>query len=230
MSQPWVHHPVYAQNHHMKKFVLLAYGLLPFLTQAQVKLFNSSLTDTSLSYVYMGIANKIEVKGVKGNQLRLVSTSGQIKPDYDNGNVFLYQNMSAGVTTMDTFRLYEGEKLLLYRVFEKRQMARPQLSTAHSLDTVMNKAKLEADPVLAVYRNDFYENNFYILRFQLDICPLEGEATIYGYTEGNRLTSEQLEKIKSLRSGDRIWIHHIFANCPDCVMKSKMRDVYIRIE
>lgn len=214
----------------MKKFVLLAYGLLPFLTQAQVKIYNSSLTDTSLAYVYIGTTNKIEVKGLKSNNLRLVAGNGQISPDYDNDNVFFYQNMHAGATTMDTVRLYDGEKLLLYRVFEKKSMARPQLSTAHSLDTVLNKAKLAADPVLDLYRNDFFENNFFILRFELDICPREGDATIYGYTEGNRLTSDQLEKINSLRSGGHIWIHNIFASCPGCPMHSKLRDVYIRIE
>lgn len=212
----------------MKSLVLLACAVWPTLAPAQVKMYNTSLTDSLLPLVYHGVDNKLTITGVHGSRLNLTSGYGRIRPDFDNNNVFYYRNDQ--LVKYDTFRLYDGNKLLLTTVLEQKFLARPVTSVAQSTDSVISKEKLAADPVIDVFRDDLFINNFYVVKFEMDIYPQTGEPVLYGVTEGDRLTPEQVKKIQSLQKSDIIRLYNVIANCPGCLMKSRLKPVEIRVE
>jgi len=212
-----------------KKTLFWLFTLVSGLLQAQVGLYNNSLTDTTLALVYTGANNDLVVTGVPDTrQLRIWSHTGKITPDDEKGNVFHFYNER--LTTTDTFEVYNGQTFLLRKVFIQKQLQVPQITLGGIIDTVMKKEQILANPVLRIHYSDYYIYHYKIDKFEMELYPRFGEPFNFGITESDSLSQIQLDRIKSLEKGDRIKLFHVTLSCPGCRMRARLRPVTIRIE
>lgn len=215
----------------MKKLMIYACVLLPTMSMAQVTLYNANLTDTTLTVLYASVPNKIKITGASSTRLTLTAAVGNIQPDPDSDYTFEYScAVYKNKPEYDTLRLYDRNKLVLTAVMELKHLAKPIASLANSINPVITSEQLEANPVVGVFCNDFYNYGFYVMGFELHICPETGDPTMFEYVAGTRLTPEQLSKIKNLQENDFIRLQNVMVNCSTCTMKSRLKPVEIKIK
>ncbi len=200
----------------MRKLALLLF--LPIYTglpsAAQIKLSILSLKDTSMSDLYLYADNKVKIEGFKAGD-KVLFGSNVVKST--DGNIYTLSPVS---TADSVLTVRNKNNVILTKAFTVRKF--PDVSV--HLDTVHGAyATVEAilaAPKLVVETGNF-KGAFKILAFDLGIKSgndFEATPTMLG----SRLSLYQIDRIRRLKSGDKLFFENIRATCPSCAIRLLM--------
>lgn len=96
------------------------------------------------------------------------------------------------------------------------------VTLGNSEDTILSLQNIQKTPKLhANYKDSINEIEFNILSFKLTTLNSKTKKeTTFNLTFGNELTTEQLNHIKTMNTGDKLTFYDIKATCKDCATRT----------
>jgi hypothetical protein len=200
----------------MRTANILAVILVSVSLKAQVNIFNLSLRDSSKNIFYIGVDNIIKISGKDYNpskgRVAIAGGGGSIYKT-DNGTYIIKVQVE---TELCHIFYRENDRLGLKKQFTCKNIESPLTgrlggikdSTA-SINNILLNPFLHIDIPGSYYNHRFFITNFSAAFIGQDFDSLKTNAV------GNLLSKEQIELIKQLKPGDRIFFHDIYAVGPD---------------
>jgi hypothetical protein len=165
-----------------------------FSATAQMEIINTSLIDSSLKYLYVGVDNKIELLNARKKEIRFEITNGFISK---TGPRTAIAKLVSGDSSI--ILCYSGDSLLARKAFKVDTIPPPgpQFGTIKTLfataeDIVANSY------VVVTLRNCYYKHSLKPLgfRFRIDNAHNEANYKYSKYMIGGKLNEEQISLIK----------------------------------
>ena len=195
----------------MLRLIQILVFLSPFSIFAQVNIINRSLTDTSLAYAYVGVDNAIELTGYKVNNSILISiTRGTIMNLGQNRYVLRISIPGECVLTFT-----DKGKVIAKRTFKVDELAEPRIRLAGVRDSVASVNQILVNPFLIIeIPGSYLKHRLVVTRFMATFVGQNFDS-LETFAAGNIFTQEQINIIKQLHSGDRIFFSDIYFLGPD---------------
>ena len=188
----------------MKKVISFLLFLLPIALSAQIDIFNLSLTDSSLNYIYMGVENKLRVTGLANtDNIKLVLSNGKTVQDTIEKNIF-YARVSN--FNIDTAKLYRNDSLILKKEFVNTKINAAKTIFAGLTDSTATVDQIFSGKAVLDFTIPLCEYNFNttISSFKVVFMRKNGFVLKTYLVKGNQLSGEQLIVLKQLEKGDKI--------------------------
>jgi len=189
---------------------LLVLAFLPFSASSQMNIqFNSSL-EPSRPELFIGVDNKIEIKG-NTKSVTLTVSHGSVYAWGHNG--FL---VGVDHDEPDTLKFYEGRKLINQLIAPVNRVPQPVARLGGLKDTVGSIRQLMATPFLSVgYPGSNYKSCVSVTSFSVTL--ISGGDTLSSFQIIGNLFSEPMKnEIKKLGSCDYLYFDDIRRSCPSC--------------
>ena len=211
----------------MKVCFLVVFLFLGIISTGRVNIFNQSLTDSSLNIFYIGIDNKIKVKGVGYgvSQTSLSVSGGGGTLSKSGTGEYIVRVSSPG--TCELFYT-ENRKIIFKKSFNVEIFDFEPLATVSGMrDTTIRANRILINPFLTVIMPGCYlRHGSIVTSFNASFIQ-QGDSTVT-FSAGNKLSEEQLKAIKELNSGDKIYFDEIRAIGPDD-RGNKLKPFWIKI-
>ena len=189
---------------------------LPFESEYEVAKPSMTVSPTKMNVFYMGIDNpvSISVPGISANNLIPTITNGTIQKGPDG---YLVRPEKVGVESRITVNaMIDGQsKLIGSTPFRVKKVPDPLAYVAGKLDGTISKTELLAQQgVLARMPVDFdFEMKFTVQSFNLSTS--RGGFIVDKPAKGNRFTQDQIDLMKGLNIGNRLYIESIVVKGDD---------------
>lgn len=171
----------------------------------QVNIKAIKLTNIDANVLYIGVDNVLKVEGFDNLPVKLVSQKGAVKQI--NGNEFIVHVSSLGA---DTLTVFKNGKEIFYKPFEISRIVDPVVRIGKSISDVATVAEILSDPGLNVFLpNCYYINPFKVSGFSGSFITRNGRSIQTFNSATNKFLKEQLNIIKTLKSGDKILFDQI---------------------
>jgi GldM C-terminal domain len=195
-------------------FILLLFGFSGIST-AQIQVYNRSLTDSTLPYLYIGVDNAIEVdwNGLEPTEHAFSISNGGGSIMKLGGNKFIVRVTT--VTDDCVIRISNKKRKTVFeKVFKVRVIYLPEATlNGHQFDTV-SKQEVLLFPVLnVIIPKSFWRHNYRIIAFEASF--ISNGDSIKISTQGNSFSKEQIAKARELNTGDEIYFDQIRSLSPD---------------
>ncbi len=189
---------------------------LPFESEYEVAKPSMTVSPTKMNVFYMGLDNpvSISVPGISANNLIPTITNGTIQKGPDG---YLVRPEKVGVESKITVSaMIDGQsKVIGSTPFRVKKVPDPLAYVAGKMDGTISKTELLAQQgVLARMPVDFdFEMKFTVQSFNLS-TP-RGGFIIDKSAKGNKFTPEQIDLMKGLNVGNRLYIENIVVKGED---------------
>ena len=204
-------------------FLLLFVGL-----KSQIVISNLSLTDTTQNIFYIGVDNIIKISGKQFNPLRqsiLIQGGGAAM----NGVSRTYNIRVQNETDSCQICIYENKKLIFKKNFICRRVGDVIVKYGGVKDSITSISQLLANPFIYIdIPGSYYKHGIYITSFTVTFIG-NGYDSLQTSGVENTLTTEQIEIIKKLTRGNRIYFDNIYGFSRDS-RKRKLTPFTIKIK
>ncbi len=195
----------------MKYIFILLSLFFTAVSQGQIDIINQSLTDSSLNYLYIGVDNRIKVKG-SNSEYKLVITGGGGIHSKSGKNEYLVRVNTP--TKLCSLFLLKGTQHIFQKSFEVRTLSSPIATLGGFNDTTAKTNILLGNPYISMLMPGcYFRMNYRVTAFQAIMIQHSDSTATTG--DGNMLSQEQVELIKTLRTGDKIYFDDIRVISPD---------------
>ncbi|PZR28472.1 MAG: hypothetical protein DI535_06215 [Citrobacter freundii] len=200
----------------MQKNLLTQLAALLFCGTAftQIKITNRDAMHPDSSLLFIGATNNIAVSGQEP-EYDLTVKSGTASISKAGANSFFVTVHNEHPVTLQAVS-NKGRQVVYSRQFKSELLLPYEIRIAGSEDTAITTGHIIANPVLAVIiPKSQYKHFMSVTSFRLSI--ISGGDTLLAEDRqvGNRLTTAQLEQIRKLSKGDKLYFDEIRATSPD---------------
>lgn len=213
--------------HSLRKFLILV-ALLPLNLSAQIDLINLSLTDSSKSVVYIGVDNRMEIKGIPSDpNIKITASELRIeKSKWDENQYYCY----ASKRGKDEIKIYRNDTLLFTKLFTIDRINDPAVYFGDLTDTIATVKEVLQNPFLHVeIPYCYYDHGFRIIEFEVGFFIKSlGDTVITGRTTGFKLLKEHLYIIEQLEAGEKIIFTRLKVFAYGCFINLKPFSITIR--
>ena len=140
--------------------------LISFSCKAQIGIYNTSLTDTTLDILY-NYVNIIKVHGINNyNNIKCTSNSSIHKLEYDLNSYII--NVYPKVKN-DTIRILLNDSIIYQRSFICLKKPDLKVILGETEDTLLTKNEIKNNPQLNVILPDcYYKDNHHVVQYNVD--------------------------------------------------------------
>lgn len=180
----------------------------------QPRVYNRSLTDSTLPYLYIGVDNAIEIdwKGLKPEEHRISISGGGASITTHSPNKHVVRAITKTDECIISISNKKG-KVVLKNIYKVRELEYSQLSLGGiQSGSITTKEKILANPFLSLEcKGCYYRHGFQIVSFVLTVDVNEHIEEAPG--TGNQLSERQITMVKN--AGELLTIDNIRATGPD---------------
>ncbi len=196
-------------------FISLIFIFCSLTAISQVSIKATSLTNTDAGLLYVGVNNVLKVEGVDNLPVQLISRKNAVKAISDNG--FILQASNLGV---DTISVLKNGKEVFNKVFEVSLISDPVARIGNLKSDAAVVSEILSDPSLNIFLpNCNYFNPFTVSGFSGTFITQNGKTVTAFKSETNKFLNDQVNMIKELKPGDKIYIHKIVVKGPDAAKR-----------
>jgi hypothetical protein len=174
---------------------------------AQVQILNRSLIDSTLSFLYIGVENKIELLNAPKKQVRFEITNGFISK---TGPGTATAKLVSGDSSI--ILCYSGDSLLARKAFKVDTIPAPYARFGNITHFFATVEDIVANSyVVIALPNCYYKHSLKPLgfRFRIDNAHNEDNYKYSKYMIGGKLNEEQISLIKQCVPGVRLIIDDV---------------------
>jgi GldM C-terminal domain len=211
----------------MKYCFLFISVLFSSLSHGQVDIINQSLTDSSINIFYIGVDNAIKLKTAKSESEYNIVIKGTATIFHEGGKNYIVR-VSSVVDNCIVDVYDKAGKKVLERSYKTRTIA-PPIATLNGLkDTVMRISRILINPLIRViFPECYFRFNYKVTSFHATF--IQGEDSTTTVAKDNVLSTEQIQILKTLQTGNKIYFDNIRTVGPDG-RGQKLQPFWIRIE
>jgi len=148
----------------MRKTILTILTLISLSCKAQIGIYNTSLTDTTLNILYI-YPNILTVYGIDNYKLKSTSDLQIDKLSY--GSDYYYINVYPRIKT-DTIQVIVNDRVIYQRGFVTHKMPYPKIILGETEDTILSLNEITKSPQLNVILPDcFYKHSYNVVNFKV---------------------------------------------------------------
>lgn len=191
--------------------VNLLFLLLTLKSFSQVKVYNTSLIDTTVNQLYTGIENLLSVKApeVKGS---LSFQATKLRVQSFERDIYIARALETGRDTLKV--LYRGKSLLQWPLTIDT-LPPPVARIGVYQDTVLSVQQILGQPFLGVvFPAANWKSGWIVSEFMAQFEDTENDQKIKLPGTGNSLSEAQLKMIRKLKAGERIVFDTIYGYGP----------------
>ena len=190
----------------IRAFLLIILSPIAFLANAQLRIVNVSLTDTSRALLYTGVENQIVIFGARDGKLTFSGNDIKIINSI-HYNYFIYANKPGFVTI--SFTAYR--KAPIKKQFEIVPINEKQVATLGGVrDTTVSLNFVLANPfIIGMIPHCYWDAMISIRSF--DATFIYGNDRLTRTAQGDKLSTEQISLFKTLETGDKVYFDSIRA-------------------
>jgi hypothetical protein len=181
---------------------------------AQIKITNRDAMHPDSSLLFAGITNNIEVTGPSQYDLRVKAGIASIARN--EANKFYVKVQHEQPVILEAFSSDKKKPVSQSQLF-RSELIRPfEIGLAGSEETLLTATYIIANPFLTVIiPKSQLRHHMSVTGFHF--ATISGTDTLFteNYQPGNRLTPVQLDQIRKLSSGDKLYFFEIRATAPD---------------
>ena len=187
----------------------------PFKHEYEVAKPSMTVSPTKMNVFYAGLDNpvSISVPGISASNVKVSITNGSIQPSQDG---FIVRPDKVGVKSIISVNaMIDGiSKVIGSTEFRVKRVPDPVASVAGKMDGVIGKNELLAQQGVLAKIPDFdFQMNFTVTSFV--VSTSKQGYVIDKPTKGNRFSQEQIDLMKGLNSGNRLYIESIVVKGDD---------------
>lgn len=181
---------------------------------AQIKITNRDAMHPDSSLLFIGVSNNITVSGPE-QEYDLTVKSGTASVSKAEANGFFVMVHNQEPVTLEAVS-NKGKKVVYSRQFRSERLRPYEIRIAGSEDTALTIAHIIANPILAVIiPKSQYKHTMSVTGFHLSIISGADTLRMQDREAGNRLTPAQLDLIRKLSKGDKLYFDEVNATSPD---------------
>lgn len=187
----------------------------PFKHEYEVAKPSMTVSPTKMNVFYAGLDNPVSVSvpGIPASNVKVSITNGSIQPSQEG---FVVRPDKVGVkSVISVSALIDGTtKEIGSTEFRVKKVPDPVASVAGKMDGVIAKNELLAQQGVLAKIPDFdFQMNFTVTSFV--VSTSKQGYVIDKPTKGNRFSQEQIDLMKGLNSGNRLYIESIVVKGDD---------------
>ena len=187
----------------------------PFKHEYEVAKPSMTVSPTKMNVFYAGLDNPVSVSvpGISPSNVKVTITNGSIQPAIDG---YIVRPDKVGVESVISVNaIIDGTpKLIGTTKFRVKRVPDPVASVANKIDGAITKNELLAQDGVAAKIPDFdFQMNFKVTSFV--VSTSKGSFIVDKPTNGNRFSQEQLDLMKGLNPGARLYIERIVVKGDD---------------
>ena len=199
----------------MRLPIIVLFLLSATCIKAQLSIFNLSLTDSTQNIFYIGVDNIIKISGKQYDPVkhhtRIIGGGGTLLKKAKGVYIVKVQNETDHCQVW----LSENNKSVFKQNYVVRRIGEGIVRYGGLKDSNASVNQLLANPFIFVdIPGSYYKPNINITSFAATFIGSDFDSLVTVST-GARLTTEQIETVKKLRSGNRIYFNNIYALGPD---------------
>ena len=189
---------------------------LPFESEYEVAKPSMTVSPTKMNVFYQGLDNpvSISVPGISANNLIPSITNGTIQKGPDGG--YFVRPDKIGVESRITVSaMIDGQsKVIGSTPFRVKKVPDPLAYVAGKIEGTISKTELLAQQGVLAKIPDFdFEMKFIVQSF--NISTSKGGFIVDKPTKGNRFSQDQIDLMKGLNTGNRLYIENIVVKGDD---------------
>ena len=186
--------------------------LFPLFIHGQIEIYNRSLTDSTLNILYSGIENHMRLKGIGNSKNYTVSISTGETLAIDQGRFDVYGRSDS----LTILTIKKNDKKIFQKTYTVRPLKKMVVRVGLIKDSIASKNEVLANPFLnALIPESFWNCKFYITSFSATFIVNRIDS-LFTESKYSTFTKEQIELLKTLSSGDRIYFSEIILGCINC--------------
>lgn len=199
----------------MLKYFVNIVLLFPIFLNAQITISNLSLTDTTQNIFYIGIDNTIKISGKQydpANQKHVIMGGGGTLQKKEKG-VYIVRVQEE--TDDCKIWITLNNRPVSKHHFRVRKIGDYVVRYSGLKDSIATINQLLINPFIYVdIPGSYYKHNINITSFSATFI-IHSVDSLETLSTSNRLTAEQIETIKKLIPGNKIYFNNIYAVSPD---------------
>jgi gliding motility-associated protein GldM len=193
----------------------------PFKHEYEVAKPSSTVSPTKMNVLYAGLANplSISVPGISAANIKVSVTNGRIE---QNASGYLVYPEKVGVNSVVTVsaQIDGTVKTIGSTPFRVKKVPDPMATVANKNAGLITRNELIAEQGVYAEIPDFdFEMKFTVTSFVVSTSK-PGGYVVDKPANGNRFTQEQLDLMKGLNSGSRLYIDNIVVKGDDGTTRS----------
>lgn len=180
-------------------------------TQPEVAILNTSLTQPSMSVVYTGVDNIMNIRGdLKGGALRIERSEGPVSMRPGTSIMFKLRYTSTG---KDTFRIFSDDRLLLEKIYEIRTAGSYTVGLTGTEDSLLTAESVKKAGRLSVKMpGTLFRPTEKVVGFSVDLCTPERKILRKFTMTGSSFSAEFLQALSESPPGTMLVFHTISTN------------------
>jgi hypothetical protein len=185
---------------------------------AQIGLTNMSISENNAKYLYSGKTNHLYLNNIDENNEYEVRI-GELNLDKEGSAQFSYKVPFLGGNQLD---IYENNVLIKSEVFQVKRIADSEVLVGNSITKSATVDQLLDLPAFTLASYDTFIEDEYIQGFTMSILEENGAMKrLFEPTKGANFTTEQIEMIETLQSGDKVEINDFWYGDSEGVSRKK---------
>jgi gliding motility-associated protein GldM len=208
--------------------------MIPYKFESEYMVMKTGVvvSPTKMNVLYVGVDNPISVSvpGVAPENVRPTLSGGNLSPDSKAGKGNYIATVKGGKTATVNVSAELGGSMRAMGKFDFRvkRVPDPEAYCAGQTDGLISKNKLAAaGAVIPKMKNFDFDLTFRVTSFEVTMNI--GGDLLTTSAKGNRFTDGMKGKIKSLKSGSRVYIENIKAVGPDGIPR-KLKPINFKIQ
>lgn len=208
--------------------------MIPYKFESEYMVMKTGVvvSPTKMNVLYVGVDNPISVSvpGVAPENVRPTLSGGNLAPDSKAGKGNYIATVKGGKTATVNVSAELGGSMRAMGKFDFRvkRVPDPEAYCAGQTDGLISKNKLAAaGAVIPKMKNFDFDLTFRVTSFEVTMNI--GGDLLTTSAKGNRFTDGMKGKIKSLKSGSRVYIENIKAVGPDGIPR-KLKPINFKIQ
>jgi hypothetical protein len=195
--------------------------LVSTLSNAQVQLKNLSLRDPSVKEIYKGWNNILQIISPDSSaKFTLQSSQSVVQPHRSKKNVFSVQNQSNGT---DLLKIFENGVLVKQEYFTIKRIPSLETFVYKPNSKKLTVKQLLINPMVQCWpMSNNLKINIRVMSFNMVLVSNQFEKPLVLKNNTRRFSAENIEYIKKLKKGDRIYFEDIRATSPDSLTRKLM--------
>jgi gliding motility-associated protein GldM len=194
----------------------------PFKHEYEIAVPSFTVSPTKMNVFYAGLDNPVSVSvpGISASNIKVEISIGSITPTKDGYIVRIDKDKVGAkpVITVSTM-IDKTLKVIGTTTFRVKRVPDPVASVAGKIEGVISKAELMAqDGVMAKIPDFDFEMNFKVQSFV--VSTIKASFVNDEPTKGNKFSQRQIDIMRGLNPGNRIYIESIVAKGDDGVIRN----------
>lgn len=196
----------------LKFTYLLLFLLIPSYCLGQVKIENYSLQKPDTNLLYIGIANKIHLSGIKNASQVKILLNGRYYAAEKNGLFYLL------TSSIDSalLQVFLNAKCIASKRFYSNRIPEPIALLDNYRDTLLSKNEIaNYDSIRVILPNCLLAYKLTVINYQVTIVSKNKQLNISNKIIGAKIPAKIIDLIKKLEPGDKIIFDEFKVYGPD---------------